>query len=269
MSDEEKIIAQHPEWKTIQKDISSKLDEKDRIVSLDEINYIAGLYLYDFNKGVGENCVAVGISVINFYTGKTVYSIAEIYETDIPYITGYIGFREVPLFKKIYEKLLIKHPEYSPHVLVINSYGKLHYTMAGSATQLAIELNIPVIGIGQTILHMDGLSEKDIRTSFKEKCKNTGDFAYIVGDSKTIYGAAVKTSDSSANPIYVTVGNFITLETSINIIINCSHFRMPEPIRKAERETKNKLSIYIKNKKKEEMDNISNSTTDKPNINIL
>ena len=100
MSTENEIIEQHPEWKEFQIKIKSKLEEKDRIISLDEIDYICGMYIYDCNKSLDKNYVTVGISIINFYSGKVEYSMSEVYTTDIPYITGYIGFREVHYLKK-------------------------------------------------------------------------------------------------------------------------------------------------------------------------
>ena len=244
---EEQIVnnEQLEKWDAMQNDIASKLVETDTIVELSEISYIGGLYLLEDTKGDPTLCVA-GLSIIDFETNKCIYSYAEVFHTDVPYVSGYIGFREVPIFEELYEKFMIRKPEYSPDLLVINSYGKLHPKKAGSATQLAINLKLPVIGVGQTILNVDGLSERIAKLDFKQQCQNVGEYAELKGESGEIYGAAVKTSLVSSNPVYVTIGSGISLGTAIDVIINCSEFRTPDPIRKAEKKAKDVLMIHKK-----------------------
>ena len=188
------------EWDMIQDDIAKGLVEIDTIASLSEIVYVGGLYLLD-DKENPSTCVA-GIAIIDFETNKCIYSHAKVFHTDIPYVSGYIGFREVPIFEELYETFMIKKPEYSPDLLIINSYGKLHPKQAGSATQLALKIKIPVIGVGQTILNVDGLSERAAKIDFKQQCQNVGEYAELKGESGTLYGAAVKTSLTSSNPVY-------------------------------------------------------------------
>lgn len=257
---------QTKEWDKIQIELANMIVEKDTITNLSEIMYIGGLYLLD-DKSDPSACIA-SIAIIDFDTRKCVYSYAESFKTDVPYISGYIGFREVPIFEELYEKFMIRKPEYSPDLLIINSYGKLHPHKAGSATQLAISLKLPIIGTGQTILNIDGLSEKVAKSDFKQQCQNVGEYAELVGQSGTVYGAAVKTSTTSSNPVYVTVGSNITLTTAIDIVINCSEFRTPDPIRKAEKKAKDFMSMK-KSHTKNALEKADNSLKEKNNTDDI
>ena len=230
---------QKEKWNNIQLDMAQKYTEIDKIANLEEIDYIGGLFLIEDKNDSSR--VICSISIIDFLNGQCVYTYSATYKANIPYLSGYVGFREVPIFADIYETLLIKKPEYSPDVLMINSYGKLHDRCAGCATQLALHLNMPVIGIGLTILKVDGIGERITREQFKKECKNEGDYIELIGESNTIYGAAVRTTKQSIHPIYVTVGSYISLNRAICIVLNCSKFRFPEPVRCAEKRCKDIL----------------------------
>ena len=45
---------------------------------------------------------------------------------------------------------------------------------------------------------------------------------------------AVRSLDNTTNPIFVSVGHRISLETSIQIVIKCCRYRVPEPTRQAD-----------------------------------
>ena len=42
---------------------------------------------------------------------------------------------------------------------------------------------------------------------------------------------AVRTSDEATNPVYVSVGHKISLETAVSLVLACSLKRVPEPVR--------------------------------------
>lgn len=46
---------------------------------------------------------------------------------------------------------------------------------------------------------------------------------------------AVKTSKCGNNPVYVSIGNKCCLKTAVDIVVKCSDFRIPEPIRQVNR----------------------------------
>lgn len=234
------------EWITKQNTMKDKLEEKDRITNISNIDYIASFHL--IRSRDDEELVAVSIILYDFESKKCIYKNFKVTRCKIPYISGFVGFAESELYNELYNEMLNKHPSYVPDVIIINSYGKLHPRCAGSATQLALKLNIPTIGIGKVIIPIDGLYEMETKKYFREKCNSIGDYIELKGKSNIIYGAALKNHGTSNRPLYVSVGNYITLQTAINIIINCSTFITPEPVRIAERFSKDKLKEYLDKK---------------------
>ena len=91
---------------------------------------------------------------------------------------------------------------------------------------------------------MDGLYERDIKADFREQCKKIGDYIDLKGDSGIVYGSALKNSNTSSNPIYVTVGSYISLQFAIDIVVNCSDHRIPQPVRQADMLAKNLIQQY-------------------------
>ena len=54
----------------------------------------------------------------------------------------------------------------------------------------------------------------------------------LVGNSGKKWGAAFKCTDKSNNPIFISVGHKVSLDTAIEITkLTISKYRIPEPIR--------------------------------------
>ena len=253
-------------WENKQIEMSKKFSTKDRIINIQNIDYIGAFYMYISKKDETVGCAV--FLIYDFTSSNIVYRKHKIIKNKIPYISGYIGFREVPHFVDMYRDMLKFKASFTPDVIILNSFGKLHPRKAGSALQLALAINMPVIGVGKSLITVDGLEEAKVRYQFKDECSGLGEYIEIIGKSGTNYGAAVKTGKSSNNPLYVTIGSYISLETAIDIVINCSKHRLPEPVRRADIYSKNMLQQYKdhintneKKKDKEETKHISNIET--------
>ena len=61
--------------------------------------------------------------------------------------------------------------------------------------------------------------------------RSKGDFIDLVGKSNQTWGVALKSSDNAANPIYVSIGHMISLETAKDIVLKTCFHKNPEPIR--------------------------------------
>lgn len=222
-------------WTTIQHNLAKKRIEEDTI-EYKNIKYIIGMYIgFDSDESRG----IASYAIINFQTGDIVDIDYYKFRNKYKYCSGYLGFREMPIYQVLLREARKK---YQIDLAIISSFGKLHDRMAGSATQLGIELDIPTIGIGKNLNITDGIREREVKKVFNEKCKEIGDYIHLKGQTGIIYGAGIKTSKKSSKPLYVSIGHKISLKTSLKIILNISRYRTPEILRITEAVSKSKLS---------------------------
>jgi deoxyribonuclease V len=139
---------------------------------------------------------------------------------NFPYIPGLLSFREIPMLMQAWGGLKIK-----PDVLVVDGVGIAHPRRMGIATHLGLILQIPTIGAAKSVL--TGI--------YTEPELEPGSVSYLYDrfNKTEIIGAAVRTK-KNVKPMFISPGNLITLEESIEIIKNCIvKHRLPEPTRLA------------------------------------
>ena len=130
----------------------------------------------------------------------------------MPYIPGYLAFREGPLMLELYYKL-----ENDPDLLMVDGHGVAHPSGCGIASYLGVELHKPTIGVAKTLL-VGEISGED-----------------ILMDAMRV-GKTVQTRQF-ANPVFVTPGNLISIETAAEIVKRCvvPPHKLPEPVHVAHR----------------------------------
>ncbi len=157
------------------------------------------------------------------------YAVATIPET-VPYIPGYLSFREVPVLLRCYKKLSRK-----PDVLLVDGQGIAHPRALGLASHLGILLNIPTIGCAKS--HLYG--------SYHDPGQQRGDAAPLY-DSEHELGIVLRTRNG-VKPLFVSPGHLVDLQDCRKYVLMSSvKYRIPEPIRFAHRtagETARRLHV--------------------------
>ncbi|MBB5686012.1 endonuclease V [Sphingobium boeckii] len=137
---------------------------------------------------------------------------------DIPYVPGYLGFRESPALVAAWEAL----PE-KPDLILVDGHGRPHPRRCGIATHLGVVLDVPTIGCAKSLLC--GKVEGDLGEA-------AGSIAPLV-DRGEIVGVALRTR-AKCLPIYVSTGHRISLESAVAWVLKlCDGRRLPVPIRMA------------------------------------
>ncbi|VBB17715.1 endonuclease V [Yasminevirus sp. GU-2018] len=222
-------------WEQIQTDNSKLIVLKDK-VDVDSVRFVGGL---DISFDKEDDTVGVAyITVYDVKEQKIVFELHKKCKLTTPYISGFLGFREVPEYVELLEMVKHDSPEFFPEVLMMDGFGVLHHRGFGSASHIGFETGIPSIGVAKTLLFVDGLDEKVIKEKFRESCKNVGDFIELVGTSGKVYGVAYKSAKDIINPIYISVGHNISLESCIKLVTLTTKFRIPEPIRNSDIKSK-------------------------------
>ena len=138
----------------------------------------------------------------------------------MPYIPGFLSFRETPLIIKAMENL-----KKEPQVILVDGNGVAHPRGLGLASHLGILLDIPTVGCAKSRLlghHQEPGPQKGEWVPWYHQDRLLG---------------AVLRSREGTKPIYISVGHRVTLEDALKLILSCCpRYRIPEPIRAAHRE---------------------------------
>jgi len=200
--------------------------------STNPLRYVGGVDI-SFVKGNAEDACAC-IVVVDVSTQEVVYEDFEMVKLTEPYIAGFLAFREVRFLVHLIEKLKKNAPEVFPQVIMVDGNGYLHQRGFGLACHLGVLTGIPTIGIGKTFYFVDGLDMKNVKRIVEERCHRGGDFVELIGNSGTVWGAAVRSHDDSTNCIFVSQGHKFSLPTALLVVQRCTTFRVPEPVRQAD-----------------------------------
>lgn len=151
----------------------------------------------------------------------------------VPYIPGYLSFRELPLIIKTFKLL-----ENNTDLILFDGNGYLHYRNMGIATHASFYLKKPTIGVAKSYLKINN-------TDFIMPKDEVGIFTDIVINNE-VYGRAVRTH-KGVKPIFVSCGNWISLDTATNIVLSLidKNSRQPLPTRLVDIETRKQRKILL------------------------
>ncbi|KAI8387277.1 endonuclease V [Blakeslea trispora] len=204
--------------------------------TLDDLKYVAGVDL-SFPLNNFEDAIAC-LVVMEFPSMKILYKNFLPTKLRLPYISGYLAFREVDPLLKLLDQLKKEEPRLYPQVILVDGNGVLHPRRFGTASHLGLLSNTPTIGVAKKMLVIP--SELDDADCIKNACKKIllkkGDVYNLIGSSSQFcYGAAIRTSEGASNPVFVSQGHQISLQTALRVVLAVSpRYRIPEPIRAAD-----------------------------------
>lgn len=167
--------------------------------------------------------------VQSFPDFETVHADSEEVHLDHPYVPGFLAFREVPHLQRLIERAPIK-----PQVILVDGNGIFHNRGFGLASHLGVITGIPTIGCGKTVFAVDGITVNSVKRLSKE-LHQAGDTKFLVGNSGKVWGCALRATDDSVNPIIISIGHKISLESAVKIVSESCFYRVPEPIRQADK----------------------------------
>lgn len=200
----------------------NKLREKiclENKVDLNNLKYVAGVDLAYWGKD-GEEFAVCCIVVIDYNTKEVIEKKHTKGKIDFPYIPGCLAFREMPLILETVEKL-----EIEPDLYVFDGNGYLHPRHMGIATHAGIVLNKPSIGVAKSYFKVHN-------TDYIEPNKEEGSYTDIIIKDE-VYGRALRTH-RNVKPVFISVGNFVDIDTCTEIIKNLvtkeSHIPIPTRI---------------------------------------
>lgn len=197
----------------MQEKIASKVDTS-KSIDLQKIKKIAGFDCAFF--GSQAVCAAVVFDANTMTILEKKYVVAE---AQMPYIAGFLAFREGPLILQLYYDL-----ENEPDVLMIDGHGIAHPKKCGLATYVGIELGKPTIGVAKNLL-----------------IGEVKDSQIFVGNEPC---GSVLITKEHAKPLFISPGNLIDIESSATLakkLVIPPH-KLPEPIHASHRFAKKTIA---------------------------
>lgn len=179
------------------------------------IKTVAGIDLgYDAKS---DTCRAV-VVVLNFPQLDLIESAEVILPIQFPYVPGLLSFRETPAAVKALEKLTI-----TPDIILCDGQGLAHPRLFGIACHIGLIADVPTIGVAKSLLV----------GKFENLGETRGSRASLIYKNREV-GAVLRTKNK-VQPVYVSVGHRISLETAIDYVLQCApKYRLPETTRLAD-----------------------------------
>ncbi|ANY67393.1 endonuclease V [Paenibacillus sp. BIHB 4019] len=224
---ENKITAS---YNAIQQDLVQQIKLENHF-KIEDIKLIAGVDLAYWEEA-GKTIAVCCICVVDFLTKEVVEIQSLKAEVKVPYIPGYLSFRELPLIIETF-KLLTSDPD----MIMFDGNGYLHPRNMGIATHASFHLNKPTIGMAKTYLKIDSVD-------FDMPANEAGAFTNIVINN-IVYGRALRTH-KDVKPIFISCGNWIDIDTAtaVTLALINKESRLPIPVRLADLETKKKREHF-------------------------
>jgi deoxyribonuclease V len=165
-----------------------------------------------------KSTVLAAVVVLSFPELKVIETGVARRPCTFPYVPGLLAFREVPGLLAALEGLRTDFD-----LLMCDAQGLAHPRRMGLATHVGVLLDRPVIGCAKSLLY----------GKFEGVPEGRGSYSLMLDDDGGTIGAALRTRDG-VEPVYVSVGNRIDLDSVIKFVLACSvKYRIPEPLRAA------------------------------------
>lgn len=211
------VKCRHP-WKVSPKEavqIQNELAPRLRLTELTQpVRLVAGT---DVSASKGSDRVWAGAVVCSYPDLHVVEEAWAEGRCSFPYIPGILSFREIPVLLQALDRLKTR-----PDVILCDGQGTAHPRSMGLASHLGLLLARPTVGCAKSLLvgEFSGPGQEKGRVS-------------LIYHKGSVIGAAARTR-AGVKPVFVSPGNRITLNESLEIVFRCSpKYRIPEPIRKA------------------------------------
>ncbi|KAJ1311499.1 hypothetical protein OPQ81_009986 [Rhizoctonia solani] len=191
------------------------------------------------------------ITVIEYPSLSLLHSITRPIRLTAPYIPSFLSYRETPAYLELISELREElkkagKEDQFPQVVLVDGNGRLHVREAGVATAVGVQADIPTVGVAKTYhpptLHDHEahdshwrLSRKGMKQKSREVLKRSGDYLGVLNTQRDRYVGVALRSATSANFLYVSPGHRVSLIQAIRLTMALSKYRIPEPIRLADK----------------------------------
>ncbi len=199
--------------RALQERLRGRVSLRDRV---GKIQLVAGV---DVGFGDGGKRTRAAVATLEFPSLKPAAEAVATRATSFPYVPGLLSFREIPAIVDALGRL-----ERLPELILCDGQGYAHPRRFGLACHLGVLTNIPTIGVAKSRLI----------GSHGRVPVPKGRWTPLM-DGDEVIGAVLRTR-KSVNPVFVSVGHRVSLDTAVELVMRCvTRYRLPETTRAADR----------------------------------
>jgi deoxyinosine 3'endonuclease (endonuclease V) len=247
---EEQLVTRE-EWRREQTQLKQQLRDTDpQGWSPNDIKYIAGVDISFFKDN--EVDAVSSLIVMSYPDFNVVYEAYKFVQLTLPYIPHFLGFREVSHLLDLLNELKEKSPQFYPDMILVDGNGMLHPLGFGVACHLGVLADVATIGVAKKLLFMDGITREKVNQWKNAHLNKGGDSYKLVGDSGQVHGAILRGTDDAGQPIFVSVGHKVSLDTALEVVKKSCLYRIPEPIRQADLRSRDVVRNVLKKEQGEQ-----------------
>jgi len=136
----------------------------------------------------------------------------------LPYVPGFLCFREGPVVFDVLAKL-----SHHPDVILFDGNGIAHPRRMGLASYVGLQLDRPSIGCAKTAFF-----------PYRVPADRRGAWTVYRNKNGEPVGCCLRTR-VGVKPVFVSPGHRVDFGSARKVILACSRFRIPEPLREAHR----------------------------------
>ena len=181
------------------------------------VRTVAGVDVSQFPRDPSGRIWAA-VVVLDAATLAPLASVSAMCVAPIPYVPGYLGFREVPALLEAFTQLPIR-----PDLVLVDGHGISHPRGLGIAAHLGVCSGLPTLGVAKSILVGAPATDLPIER---------GSSVPLLWKGREI-GCVLRTR-RRVSPVYVSVGHRLMLADAVAWTLRlATRYRLPEPTRRA------------------------------------
>mmetsp|Transcript_40412 Transcript_40412/g.91225 ORF Transcript_40412/g.91225 Transcript_40412/m.91225 type:complete len:368 (-) Transcript_40412:7-1110(-) len=169
------------------------------------------------------------VVVLSFPELHVVYEQCATVRITVPYIPGYLAFREIPFLESMLRDI---DSRVAPQVVLVDGNGAFHPRQCGAATHLGVALDIPTIGVAKTVMRVGSIGRKEA-SKLSKMLTSPGKWAMFAEPGQEPLAVLLRPGNGSKT-LVVSPGHRVALQTAAAIVSAVSHGGMPEPLRLAD-----------------------------------
>lgn len=208
---------------------AEQLASADRVIRHDDYDFTQPALIAGADVGFeqGGDVTRAAVVLLRFPSLELLeYRIARI-ATTMPYIPGFLSFREYPALLAAWEQLSQR-----PDLLLVDGHGLSHPRRLGVASHFGLLVNQPTIGV----------AKRRLCGRFEPLAAEAGAKAPLMDKGEQL--AWVWRSKLRCNPLFISCGHRVGMDSALHWVRQCMRgYRLPEPTRWADAVASNRAAF--------------------------